>query len=254
MVRSRKFTLVVELSWVNLIVGWNWLRCCIKWSSSMVVLARYIECHQWTFSIVRVVSSLLLETAVELWTPGPIILQWCQCVIAGSSPQCWYSPHFFPSLAVAAACVHSDTSIFWTIIIILILLPRYAAEIFRIVFVVPLLVLFFFIVPEVEWKDVCFLPPQGFSPAGQQSPPSSHQPHLIYTGDTGHTWLWVKLLTETVQGRHTPHCSLHCLPCEIASHNVQGCLVLMNLFHLLNLMCQIGRKYNICLKLKSKSL
>ena len=26
MVRSRKSTLVVELSWVNLIVGWDWLR------------------------------------------------------------------------------------------------------------------------------------------------------------------------------------------------------------------------------------
>ena len=34
MVRSRKSTLLVELSWVNFIVGWDWLRYCIKWFSS----------------------------------------------------------------------------------------------------------------------------------------------------------------------------------------------------------------------------
>ena len=34
MVRSKKSTQLVELSWVNLIVGWDWLRYCINWFSS----------------------------------------------------------------------------------------------------------------------------------------------------------------------------------------------------------------------------
>ena len=40
MVRSRKSTLSVELSWVNFIVGWAWLRYFMNWFKSCGVLGQ----------------------------------------------------------------------------------------------------------------------------------------------------------------------------------------------------------------------
>ena len=48
--RSRKFMLLVELSWVNLILGWNWLRYFVNLSSSAGVS---VQRHRMSSTYVR---------------------------------------------------------------------------------------------------------------------------------------------------------------------------------------------------------
>ena len=66
--RSRKFMLLVELSWVNLIVGWNWLRYSVNLSSSAGVS---VQRHRMSSMYVCISSRIM-----ALWgsLPGVFLL------------------------------------------------------------------------------------------------------------------------------------------------------------------------------------